>query len=280
MALKVIESVASGVLGFYSLDACARFPSGRKVFEGDDTRVVHTLGPLLLAGLIDKLAVPRLIPGHPPRPHSVFLKLFVDVGDGAVLREGDELFAARERLHLVECGVVAGVVVGVVIDVNRSDVVVGLARIPILIIGRAGIPYPDDIMNALHADHLVEDQLVEFDVRLCTAGSPPEPGTAGLMERTEDAGDASLLKSEEIVGHGIDVADDVGVEAGGGVPTAISIHGIGDPHGTSVFVVDLTIEFASLTAGVAPMPGEGRDAAATPGILRQSDGGIGIFFIP
>ena len=171
-------------------------------------------------------------------------------------------------------------VVGVVIDIYGNDIVVGITRIPVFVIDRTGIPYPDDIMDALHADHLVEDQLVEFDVRLCTAGSPPEPGTAGLVERTEDAGNASLLKCKEIVGHGIDVADDVGIDTGGGIPTAVGIHGIGNPHGTGVFVVDLTIEFASLAAGVAPVPSKGRQSATAPSVLCQSDSGIGIFFVP
>jgi hypothetical protein len=99
LPLKVITGLRMMLRGsLWCRDAGIGIPAGREVFEGDHTVVVHTLGPFLLARLGDEIALPRLIPRHPPRPDSIFGKLFVDVGDRTVFRQGNDLLAASKRL--------------------------------------------------------------------------------------------------------------------------------------------------------------------------------------
>ena len=113
---------------------------------------------------------------------------------------------------MVEGGIVAGVVVSIVIDVYGDDIVAVLARIPIGVAGVTGVPDPDDVVNTLHVDHLIDDQLIELGVACTVVCSPPEPTPTGLMERTEDAGHTFILQIKEVVGHGMDVLDHVLIE--------------------------------------------------------------------
>ena len=90
-------------------------------------------------------------------------------------------------------------------------------------------------MHTLYADHLVEDQLIEFDTGCSIlVAPPPEPATTGLMERTEETGDASLLQLEEIVGDGMDILHQILIEFRLCIPTAVSVQGIGNLHSVLV----------------------------------------------
>ena len=64
--MEVIDGLTGGLREMLREDGSIGTPACGEIFERDDAIVVHALGPLFIAGFIDKITTPRLIPGHPP----------------------------------------------------------------------------------------------------------------------------------------------------------------------------------------------------------------------
>ena len=175
---------------------------------------------------------------------------------------------------MVEGWVVAGVVEVGIVDVCRHDVEVFLTRVPIVVVV-ACVPHPNHIVDSLHVYHFVIHKSVELLERFCSFASPPEPATACLVERSEDASHASTLHVEEIVSNGVDVLDDVFIERRGSVPAAIALEGIADFH-----VGARSVELVAASTRVAPMPCEGREATLAVRVFGKLHTADGVILVP
>ena len=190
-----------------------------------------------------------------------------------------------------------------IVNVNRDDVHVFIARIPasiecgvIVTKLRIGIdvPYPKQILEAICFYHAVKDESIKLFVAIATADTPPEPTTACFMKWAPDNGDVFFLQLLEQCRNFIDVVYDVLVFlrsfvdflAGGifeslsviearvafartfcsigAAAAAVTVHGVG------VFGVEYSV-FADF-----PMPCECRNAAQLPKFFCHQEVVFGI----
>ena len=253
-------------------------PAGHFV-ERDDSFVGEVLCPNVGGGLAYVSCAPGIVPRHPPAPcGSVFVHLG-DVGDRAVFAEGDEFVRACLVREVDERGAVALVVVSLVVDVDAQDVIVGFAGAPGHRGGILRVEYPDEVVDAVREYHAFVEQLVEGRELLAGMGAPPEPVSAGFVQRAEDGGDAFFLEVEENLGDEVDVADERLVGGRDGVPVC----GAGDEcFGEIEFGVGLVsaldVEFHFFTW--TPVPCECGNAAFFPGGLCDVDGFFCVFLEP
>ena len=194
-------------------------PAGH-VFQSDGAGAFHVRFPDGIDGLIQEVAIPSLVPRHPPGPLDVVFRHDGHIGNRAVFGDGQNF--AREILgERLVCRNVFGRIVPGFVDVEAHDVVFCRSRIPVGVCRIFRVPDPDEVLHAFDIDHFIVNQVVKCLECGSAFVSPPEPGSARFVYGTEYGGCAGVLQLQKVVGDFIDVGNDLLISCRSRVPAAI-----------------------------------------------------------
>ena len=141
------------------------------------------------------------------------------------------------------------------------------------------VKVPNQVVHAVLEHHAFVEQLVEGDKLLARIDAPPEPVSAGFVQRAEDGGNAFFLEVQENLGNVVDISDNCLVSGRSRIPSGGTLDEcFGEVEFGVGVMCSLHVEFNFVTR--APVPREGRNAALLPGGFCDIDSLFGVLLEP